>query len=157
MAHSTPEQADVGMMRFATALAIILTACGGGDLWVSTGPSGNFELMAIDGAPTPVTINEDGELRMLLEASLAVAGENWLIDQRTTLILKATGDTVGANTDQMAFGIWRGSDSGDLTFTGRGEGATPFSGPGAFDETNGILRLTVSGSALGSVFEFRKR
>jgi len=64
---------------------------------------------------------------------------------------------VGTGTDQMAFGIWRGSEPRNLTFTGRGEGATPFSDPGAFDETTGILLLTVSGSALGSVFEFRQR
>jgi hypothetical protein len=145
------------MRRFATTLAIMLSACGGGDLWISTGPGGNFRLTAIDGVPTPVTINEDAEFRMLLEASLAVAGENWHIDQRTTLILTATGDTVGTNTDRMALGTWRGSNPTELMFTGAGEGGTPFSGPGVFDEATGTLRLTISGSGFGSEFEFRKR
>jgi hypothetical protein len=145
------------MRRFAIALAVLAGACGGGDLWISTGPGGNFELTAIDGVPTPVTINEDAEFRMLFEASLAVAGENWHIDERTTLILKATGDTISTNTDRMALGTWRGSDPANLTFTGRAEGAAPFSGPGTFDEASGILRLTISGSGFGSVFEFRKR
>jgi hypothetical protein len=138
-------------------VGLSLAACSGSDAWAPEQLSGSYALLAVDGEPAPAPLSDDAQTRIVFDATLVVTGDHWRIDYQSWMIAKATADTTPLAADRLAVGSFTGSDPASLVFTGTGAGLTNFSGPGVFDPTTGILRLTISGSGFGSVFEFLKQ
>jgi len=141
--------------RFALLSLVAVTACGA-DAFGPDTLAGTYDLVSLDGEPAPVVINEGPNSRLLMDATMEIFGRTWTIDQTTRMFTFSTGDTTLVSILRLAVGSWGGTAPGALTFTGSGPGTTNFSGSGTFERATGTLRLTISGSGLGSVFVFAR-
>jgi hypothetical protein len=152
-----PMQPGGSMRRLHAMLSLCLFAACGGEVFGPEVLAGTYDLVSLDDQPAPVVLLEGADSKLLMDATLNISGTTWILDAVSRMVTLSTGDTNLVSESQLAVGSWGGTEPGSLTFTGRGPSGTNFGGSGVYETATGTLRLTISGSGLGSVFAFARR